>query len=90
MEKKEKLSTGLITDNGEQLNTKEEIIEYLGQTRELLKQIRKTPKFASDFREGNMDSYNALEEMLRLSSTPDNQKLTTDEVYEWVESNKIK
>lgn len=78
----------LISDNGTELTSKEEILEYLKETSQILKEIRQTPKFAADFREGNMDSYLELENMMKLSNE-ENKKLSPDEVMEWINKNHL-
>lgn len=78
----------LISDNGTELTSKEEILEYLKETNQILKEIRQTPKFAADFREGNMDSYLELENMMKLSNE-ENKKLSPDEVMEWIHKNHL-
>lgn len=79
----------LISDNGTELTSKEEILEYLKETNKILKEIRQTPQFASEFREGNLDSYFELENMLKLS-TDGHKKLSAEEVIDWIEENQIR
>lgn len=78
----------LISDNGTELTSKEEILEYLKETSKILKEIRQTPQFAADFRDGNLDSYFELENRMKLS-TDGNKKLSPEEVMDWIEENCI-
>lgn len=79
----------LITENGDMLFSRQEIVNYLKDTSEMLKMIRQTSKFGNDFMVGNVDDYFELEEKLKLT-TQDNQKLSFDETYMWLELNKIR
>lgn len=79
----------LISDNGTELTSKDEILGYLKETSKILKEIRQTPKFAADFREGKLDSYFELENMMKLS-TDGTQKLSTEEVMDWIKENNIR
>lgn len=85
----EEITNYLITNEGYILTTDEEIIDYLKEVSRLLKQVRGTSKFASDFKNGNLDEYYEIEDSLKLM-TPDNVKLTEEEVYVWLEKNKKK
>lgn len=79
----------LISESGTRLTSRKEIIDYLRYIEALLKKIRKTPKFAEEFRMGNMENYYRLSENLKLK-TKYNQKLSINETYDWLEKNGIK
>ncbi len=79
----------LISENGTRFTSRKEIIAYLRYIEALLEKIRKTPKFAEEFRTGNMENYYRLAENLKLK-TKCNQKLSISETYDWLEKNGIK
>lgn len=84
-----KIEKYLITENGDVLSTRDEIINYLNQTSIMLKAIRSTSKFANEFKSGELSKYYEIEENLKLITT-DNKKLDYNEVYEWIKRNNVR
>ena len=68
---------------------KKQILDYLKLVSKTLKEIRKTPKFAEEFSNGDLSEYYSIEERLKLS-TEHGDKLDLEQTYQWIEKNKVR
>ncbi len=76
----------LIANSGQKLYSAEEIIEYINMVDEMLKEIRKTPKFTEEFLSGNLENYYAIEKSLQLKN-PTGETLDNYEILGKLQSN---